>query len=90
TIFACASGFLIGYGIGGMIGARISNGRTNWEIVGACEGIGVALLIPAIILTNAGNKKIGKAVDIYNGKYGYSPTLNFGLTSNGIGFNINF
>jgi hypothetical protein len=52
--------------------------------------LGTGAIIWGAISKSSGKKSIQRSVNIYTQQYGYQPTLEFGLTSNGVGFVFNF
>lgn len=87
TILGGAGGALIGFPIGTAIGG----GDAKWELA----GIGAALLLVAIPISNNYNKKSKKAVDMFNSgfsstAYQFKPTFDLNLKGNSIGLRMTF
>ena len=83
-----AGGFLIGYPVGTAIGG----GEPKW----AMAGIGAGLLIIAIPISSGANKKVKKAIRLYNKSlipityHKPSPSFSLETTQNGIGVVMRF
>lgn len=58
NVFGFAGGFLVGWPLGTAMGG----GEPNWGLAGA----GAGLILVAIPITSSANKKMKKAVEIYN------------------------
>lgn len=87
SVFSYIGGFLIGWPIGTMIGG----GEPVWELAGIGAGF-VAVSIPFAI---GANKKLDKAVSIYNNGSRTSSIRNntelrLSMTNNGLGFVYKF
>jgi uncharacterized membrane protein YedE/YeeE len=85
-VFQIPGGFLIGY----PIGTALAGGKPNWTLA----AIGAGLVVVAIPLVSAYNKHAKNAVGIYNKGLKYSSliqlNIKLGVTSNGLGFRVNF
>lgn len=86
-ILSYAGGFMIGY----PIGTALAGGDPVWEMA----GIGAGLILISIPFSVQVNKKILKAVDIYNGAYRETSfwddkELMLSMTGNGMGFMLKF
>lgn len=87
-ILGYAGGFLIGYPVGTAIGG----GEPKWVMA----GIGAGLLIIAIPISSGANKKVKKAVRLYNKRLKpiayqrHSPSFSLETTQNGIGVVMRF
>ncbi len=87
-ILGYAGGFLIGY----PLGVAIGGGEPNWILAGA----GVGLAVASIPLTGSGNRKLRKAVRLYNDgipravSSAVTPSLRLTGTSQGLGLALTF
>ena len=68
-IISGAGGFLIGW----PLGTALAGGKPNWTLA----GIGAGLVVVSIPITSGANKKIKKAVDIYNAGFGETSMYHF-------------
>jgi hypothetical protein len=75
-------GFIGGFMIGWPIGTALGGGEPEWVMAGAGAGI----LAVAIPLVSNGNKKMGKAIELYNGSAPPPKTsLDFQFKGNSVG-----
>lgn len=86
-IISIPAGALIGWPLGSAIGG----GDPQWGLAAA----GAGLLVLAIPISSAGNRKAQEAIALYNGSLSYSysrrrPTIAFISTSTGVGLGITF
>lgn len=80
-------GFIGGFMIGWPIGTAIGGGDPNWVLAGAGAGV----LILAIPIISSANKKMNKAVELYEGESNQSVTsLKFKVSPNKVGFVYSF
>ncbi len=82
-----AGGFMVGL----PLGAAIGGGKANWTVA----GIGAGLIIIAIPVSSGANKKMKKAVEIYNAEleqtsYRFKPEFKIISNRYGIGLTMNF
>ena len=87
TILGGAGGALIGFPVGTAIGG----GDAKWELA----GVGAALILVAIPISNNYNKKSKKAVDLYNAEfsstaYRFTPSFNLNVKGNAVGITMTF
>jgi hypothetical protein len=86
NILACAGGLLVGWPVGGYI----ANGKANWNLA----LIGGGIILVATPLSYYSISRMNHAVDIYNNGIKSSSIMNqelrIGLTSNGVGIQLNF
>lgn len=87
VILGGAGGALIGFPVGTAIGG----GDAKWELA----GVGAALILIAIPISNSYNKKSKKAVDLYNSgfsstAYQFKPSFDLNLKGNSIGLIMTF
>jgi len=87
SILGGAGGFLIGW----PLGAAIGGGEPNWTMA----GIGVGLVAIGIPISINVNKKVKKAIQIYNtglktSSLYYETEMKFAITGNGVGLIIKF
>jgi len=85
NVFGFAGGLLVGF----PLGVAIAGGDPNWALAAA----GAGLIVVAIPIFNSAKKNATKAVQVYN--EGIRPqqgnlSVNFGVTSQGVGLRINF
>ena len=88
--------FVEGFGLGMMLGSLWYVGRQDLTIWGAIFGTGIVLVGVGIPLIVVGGNKQNKALNIFNAQcsssldYKQALSLNFGVTSNGIGVTLKF
>lgn len=83
NVLGVIGGFMIGWPIGSAIGG----GEPEW----ALAGVGAGVLAVAIPLVSSGNKKMGKAIELYKGSAAPPKTsLDFQFKGNSIGFALKF
>lgn len=86
SVFAYIGGFCIGYPIGQAIGGA----KPAW----AMAGIGAGFILIALPINGSAKENSVMAVRLYNAKIkqsgSYSSSINFGLTSNGLGLICSF
>jgi len=86
-IISGAGGFLIGF----PLGDAIRGDKPNWPIAGA----GAALVLVSIPISISSNKKMKKAINLYNSglsesSYNFRPRYNFIANAKGFGISISF
>ncbi len=87
-IIGTAGGFLIGWPLGTALGG----GKPNWTLA----GIGAGLVVVSIPIEISSDKKINKALEIYNAEFSetsmrnFKPSYRFIANNNGIGIAMNF
>ena len=87
-IISGAGGFLIGW----PLGTALAGGKPNWTLA----GIGAGLVVVSIPIEISSDKKINKALEIYNAEFSetsmrnFKPSYRFIANNNGIGIAMNF
>ena len=86
-ILGGVGGFLIGYPLGTAMGG----GKPNWPVAGA----GAAIVLVAVPISIGANKKMKKAIHLYNSgltesSYNFRPRYNFIANAKGFGIAISF
>ncbi|MCL2414947.1 MAG: hypothetical protein FWC94_06840 [Bacteroidales bacterium] len=85
NVFGAAGGLLVGW----PLGVAVAGGEANWGLA----TIGAGLIVVAIPIFNSAKRNANRAVQIYNdGVQAQQSNLsiNFGVTHQGVGLQINF
>ena len=86
-IMGGVGGFMVGW----PLGTAIAGGKPNWILA----GVGAGIIVVSIPITSSANKKMRKAINLYNSgisstSYNFRPSFSFISNVNGIGLSISF